>query len=387
MDGRGYFNFRHINQDSAWGVGYLALQKLQRRGTSTTKDPVGPIIVLLDAKADNNAEMQNGEGQHKLGNIYDKTGTGSIKGEDRSFNDWQKNWLGLVDTATGWQLNVKSDGTLDPAQPVYRGGKSHYPQNRDAAWDTDRTDTKTNRENGVHRASNNPGRLYTTGVTLNGLYAPLGKGFETGEYRVYFYRGTDFISTTSTASDLNEPSRQKKMYRAYDGTFDITIYPGVITTAIFRAGHDILAGSFAYTPIPQAAFGKLVVMNKPPTNDDFIITAILLDKPGYSIYVDEAGVFEVHRYIAALSSSPSTMPGSVPNFLNGNNWGRMDPLHKNKMHTFILPPGGYRIAVQSSKDRDNFRSWYGEDRNLWLPVVVPEGDTVYLAYTGSELAR
>jgi hypothetical protein len=386
MNGRGYFNFRFFYPDSNWGIGYLAIQKLRRRGTSTAKDPVGPIIVLLDAKADTDSEMLNGEGQRRLGSIYNKEGAGSTGGEDRSFNEWQKNWLGLADPATGWQLNVKPDGTLDPAQPVYRAGKNHFPRDRNAAWNTDRADTKPNRENGGHRAMNNPGRLYTTGVTTNGLYAPLGAGFETGEYRVYLYKGYDSLATTSTNSDNNGTARQKKMYRFYEANFDISIYAGVITTAIYRSDHEKLEGAFAYTPIPQAAFGKLVILNNPP-NNDFMVSAILLDKPGYDRYVNSSASHEVHRYIAALASTPSSMPGSIPNFLNGNDWGKMDPLHKGEMHTFILPPGGYRIAVQSTRDRDNQRAWYGEDPGNWLPVVVAEGETVYLTYHGQELSR
>jgi hypothetical protein len=233
---------------------------------------------------------------------------------------------------------------------------------------------------------NNPGRLYTTGVTTNGLYAPLGAGFETGEYRVYLYKGYDSLATTSTSSDNNGTARQKKMYRFYEASFDISIYAGVITTAIYRSDHEKLEGAFAYTPIPQAAFGKLVVLNNPP-NNDFMVNAILLDKPGYDRHVNSSSNYEVHRYIAALASSPSSMPGSIPNFLNGNSWGKMNPLHKGEMHTFILPPGGYRIAVQSTRDRDNQRAWYGEDPDHWLPVVVAEGETVYLTYHGQELSR
>jgi hypothetical protein len=386
MGGRGYFNFRYIQSDSDWGVGYLAIQKLRRRGTSSAKDPVGPRIVLLDAKADTDIDMLSGEGQRKLGNIYNETGLGSIKGEDRSFNDWQKNWLGLVDPDTGWQINVNPDGTLDPVQPVYRGGKNRYPRDRDVAWNVDTSDKKPNRENGVHRALNNPGRLYTTGVTTDGLYAPLGAGFEAGEYRVFLYRGTDSQSTTSVSPSNNEVTRQKKMYRTYENDFDITIYPGVITTAIFQSRKENQHGAFAYTPIPQAAFGKLVILNNPP-NNDYTVNAILLDKPGYEDRVNSSSTHEVHRYIAALASTPTSMPGSIPNFLNGNNWGKMNPLSKGGMHTFILPPGGYRIAVQSTRDRDNSRAWYGEDPNAWLPVVITEGDTVYLTYHGQELSR
>jgi hypothetical protein len=387
MDGRGYFNFRFFwTGDSDWGIGYLAIQRLQRRGTSTAKDPVGPMIVLLDAKAATYAEMQNGEGQRSLGNIYNGNGIGSIKGEDRSFNEWQTNWLGLRDSVTGWQLNVGPDGTLDPTQPVYRSGKGHYPTDRDATWRTDRSDRKANRENGAHRALNNPGRLYTTGVTVQGLYAPLGAGFEAGEYRVYLYKGYDSLYANSDNSNHNGTSRQKKMYRYYEADFDITIYPGVVTTAIYRAGLEKFEGAFAYTPIPQAAFGKLVVLNNPP-NNDYTVNAILLDKPGYQKGVNTTSVYEVHRYIAAIASTPSSMVGGTPNALNGNNWGKMNPLRKGEMHTFILPPGGYRIAVQSTRDRDKRRAWYGESANEWLPVVIMEGETVYLTYRGDELSR
>jgi hypothetical protein len=387
MNGRGYFNFRFSwPQESTWGVGYLAIQKLVRRGTSTAKDPTGPVIILLDAKASTDVEMQSGEAQRRLGNIYDSSGQGSISGEDRSFNDWQKNWLGLVDPATGWQQNVRPDGTLDPTQPVYRSGKAQYPTNRNAPWSSDKGDTKPNRENGAHRAFNNPGRLYTTGVTTAGLYAPMGTGFEAGEYRVYLYRGADNLYTTSTSAEHTGSGRQKKMYRFYDATFDITIYPGVITTAIYRNNYEKLEGAFAYTPIPQAAYGKLIVLNN-PTNGDYLINAMLLDKPGYQRDVNSTAEHEIHRFITALSSSPSSMPSSVPNLLNGNNWGKMNPLSKGQMHTFILPPGGYRIAVQSTRDRDNYRAWYGEDANNWLPVVVTEGETIYLTYTGEELSR
>jgi hypothetical protein len=61
----------------------------------------------------------------------------------------------------------------------------------------------------------------------------------------------------------------------------------------------------------------------------------------------------------------------------------MNPLLKGQMHTFILPPGGYRIAVQSTKNS----YWYGKDVGSWLPVVVGEGETVYLTYTGDKLSR
>jgi hypothetical protein len=81
------------------------------------------------------------------------------------------------------------------------------------------------------------------------------------------------------------------------------------------------------------------------------------------------------------------MIGGVPNLLNGNGWGTMNPLRKGQIHTFILPPGGYRIAVQSTRDRDQSRAWYGENSGDWLPVVVTEGETVYLSYRGDELSR
>jgi hypothetical protein len=397
MNGRGYFNFRFSwPAGSDWGIGYLAIQRLQRRGTSSAKDPVGPEIVLLDAKASptNHTDMISGAGQRRLGMIYNSAGVGSIKGEDRSFNDWQRNWLGLRDPATGWQLNV-AGGRLDPAQPVYRSGKDHFPQNKDAAWETDKSDKAENRENGAHRALNNPGRLYTTGAILNAdgthkeLYAPLGAGFEAGEYRVTLYRGYDPLYDDSNNSDHNQPNRQKKMYRYYNDstcTFDIVIYPGVVTTALYRSGLEKGEGAFAYTPIPQAAFGKIVVLNN-PNNNDYTITAILLDKPGYQRSVNTSSRLEVHRYLAALASTPSSMRGGIPNILNGNNWGAMNPLRKGQVHTFILPPGGYRIAVQSTRDRDQSRSWYGEESGTWLPVVVTEGETVYLSYRGDELSR
>jgi hypothetical protein len=81
------------------------------------------------------------------------------------------------------------------------------------------------------------------------------------------------------------------------------------------------------------------------------------------------------------------MVGGIPNILNGNKWGAMNPLRKGQVHTFILPPGGYRIAVQSTRDRDQSRSWYGEESGTWLPVVVTEGETVYLSYRSDELSR
>jgi hypothetical protein len=388
MGGRGYFNFRFDwKADSDWGIGYLAIQKLQRRGTSSAKDPIGPVIVLLDAKADTEAERISGEGQRRLGNIYNSAVVGSIKGEDRSFNDWQRNWLGLRDSATGWQLNVRGNGTLDPTQPVYRSGKGYYPTaSRDAAWNTDKKDDAAHREYGVHRAVNNPGRLYTTGITSSGLYAPLGTGFEVGEYRVYLYKGYDSLYDDSKTSSHNDPVRQKKMYRYYDASFDIAIYPGVVTTAIYRDGLKKTEGAFAYTPIPQAAFGRVVVLNNPP-NNDYTVTAILLDKPGYQSSVNSSSKHEVHRYLAAVASTPSSMTGGTPNLLNGNSWGTMNPLLKGQMHTFVLPPGGYRIAVQSTRNRDSLRIWYGEGSGSWLPVVVTEGETVYLTYRGDELSR
>jgi hypothetical protein len=384
MNGRGYFNFRfHWDADSDWGIGYLAIQKLQRRGTSSAKDPVGPVIVLLDAKA-NGADMISGDGQRKLGMIYDSAGAGSVKGEDRSFNDWQRNWLGLRDSDTGWQVNVKGN-VLDPAQPVYRSGKGYYPA-KDKVWQDGKKDEAAQREYGVHRAVNNPGRLYTTGVTSGGLYAPLGAGFEAGEYRVTLYKGYDSLYRTSATSSHVDPARQKKMYRYYDANFDIAIYPGVVTTAIYRDVLKKTEGAFAYTPIPQAAFGRLVVLNNPP-NNDYSVTAILLDKPGYQSSVNSSSQHEVHRYLAAVASTPSSMTGGTPNLLNSNGWGTMNPLLKGQMHTFVLPPGGYRIAVQSTRTRDSFRTWYGEESGDWLPVVVTEGETVYLTYRGDELSR
>jgi hypothetical protein len=390
MNGRGYFNFRFFwTGDSDWGIGYLAIQKLQRRGTSSTKETVGPKIVLLDAKALTEAERISGLGQRRLGNIRnDENDSGSPKGEDRSFNAWRRNWLGLVDPATGWQLNV-SGTTLNPDQPVYRSGKGHYPTDRDAPYSTDKSDKPLNREYGAHRAYNNPGRLYTTGVATNGSYTPqMGAGFEAGEYRVYLYKGYDSLHDNSKTSSYIEPDRQKKMYRHYEDSFDITIYPGVVTTAIYRAGLEKsdIKGAFAYTPIPQAAFGRLVVLNNPSSND-YTVNAILLDKPGYYNSVNASDISEVHRYIAAIASTPSSMTGGTPNLLNGNSWGTMNPLLKGQMHTFILPPGGYRIAVQSTRNRDSLRTWYGEGSGTWLPVVVTEGETVYLTYRGDELSR
>jgi hypothetical protein len=384
MNGRGYFNFRFFYRaDTNWGIGYLAIQKLERRGTSTAKDPTGPVIVLLDAKA-TAAEMTNGTGQSKLGQIAE-----SIKGEDRSFNQWRANWLGLRDSDTGWQLNV-SGNALAPNQPVYRSGKGYYPTDLDKAWnDKSNKDDAVHREYGAHRALNNPGRLYTTGVkSSGGLYANLGEGFEAGEYRVYLYKGYDSLYKTYTGSTYNDPARQKKMYRYYEDYFDIAIYPGVVTTAIYRAAVEKsdIKGAFAYTPIPQAAFGKLVVLNNPTTND-YTINAILLDKPGYYNTVNTSSVGEVHRYVAAMASTPSSMTGGTPNFLKGGSWGTMKPLTKGQMYTFILPPGGYRIAVQSTREQDKLRNWYGEGAGTWLPVVVPEGETVYLTYRGNELSR
>jgi hypothetical protein len=385
MGGRGYFNFRfQWRADSDWGIGYLAIQKLQRRGTSSAKDPVGPVIVLLDAKANNAEEMGNGEGQRRLGMIYNSAAEGSVKGEDRSFNDWQRNWLGLRDPATGWQVNVKGNA-LDATQPVYRSGKGYYP-GRDTAWEKGKKDEAEQREYGVHRAVNNPGRLYTTGITSSGLYAPLGAGFEAGEYRVYLYKGYDSLYRTTATSGHNDSVRQKKMYRYYDANFDIAIYPGVVTTAVYRDGLKKTEGAFAYTPIPQAAFGRLVVLNNPP-NNDYTVTAILLDKSGYQSSVNSSSKYEVHRYLAAEASTPSSMTGGTPNLLNGNSWGTMNPLLKGQMHTFVLPPGGYRIAVQSTRNRDSLRTWYGESSGSWLPIVVTEGETVYLTYRGDELSR
>jgi hypothetical protein len=382
--GRGYFNFRFFwTADTNWGIGYLAIRKLQRSGTSSTRTPVGDTIVLLDAKASNEADRKSGAGQSALGQI-----AGDVKGESKSFNQWRANWLGLRDSDTGWQMNV-SGSALDPRQPVYRSGKGYYPTDPDTAWNNkSNKNDAVHREYGAHRALNNPGRLYTTGVkSSGGLYADLGAGFEAGEYRVYLYKGYDSLYKTYTDSTYNDAARQKKMYRYYEDSFDIVIYPGVVTTAIYRATVETgdIKGAFAYTPIPQAAFGKLVVLNNPPTKD-YTITAILLDKPGYYNTVNTSAVGEVHRYIAALSTG-SSMTGGTPNLHNGNSWGRMNPLLTTRTHTFILPPGGYRIAVQSTKDRDQVRNWYGEGLNTWLPVVVTEGETVYVTYTGSEVSR
>jgi hypothetical protein len=389
--GRGYFNFRfHWRADTDWGIGYLAIQKLQRVGTSSSKTPTGPVIVLLDAKADTEAERISGVGQRRLGNIYSGSlpanksidSEGSVKGENRSFNQWQRNWLGLRDSATGWQKNVRADGTLDPYQPVYRSGKGYYPTaSRDAAWNTDKKDDAAHREYSAHRAVNNPGRLYTTGVTPNGLYAALGTGFEAGEYRVYLYKGYDSLYDNSKTSGHNDPVRQKKMYRYYDDSFDIAIYPGVVTTALYRDDLETsdIEGAFAYTPIPQAAFGKLVVLN----NHTDTVNAILLDKPGYKSTVNTSTKLEVHRYLAALSTTPTSMGSITSSFLN-NSWSSMSPLQKSQMHTFILPPGGYRIAVRSTKSTS---TWYGESPNDWLPVVVAEGETAYVTFSGTKLSR
>jgi hypothetical protein len=333
--------------------------------------------------------MISGLGQRKLGNIYAGL-DGSTKGENRSFNQWQANWLGLRDPATGWQKNVRSDGTLDPYQPVYRSGKGHYPLNRDAAWNTDKKDDAAHREYSAHRAVNNPGRLYTTGVTSSGLYAPLGTGFEAGEYQVYLYKGYDYLYDNDKASGHNDPVRQKKMYRYYEDKFDITIYPGVVTTAVYRAGLETtdIKGAFAYTPIPQAAFGKLVVLNTPTKDKNYTtINGILLDKPGYKVSVTTSAKYEVHRYLAALAADPSyrvgLIPSGVPNLLNGNSWESLKPLQRGEMYTFILPPGGYRIAVRPAEKE----YWFGKAVGTWLPVIVTEGETIYLVYTGSELSR
>jgi hypothetical protein len=396
MGNRGYFNFRfHYTADSNWGIGYLAIQKLTTSGS--TKTPTGPVITLLNAKAATTTEMQNGAGQARLGNIKtNDADTGTAKGEDRSFNAWRRNWLGLVDPATGWQLNVNGDA-LDSKQPVYRSGKGHYPTTTTAAYDTDKSDKPANREYGAHRALNNPGRLYTTGVYSDGRATPaLGTGFEAGEYRVYLYKGYDSLYKSYTDTAHNDTARQKKMYRYYDDSFDISIYPGVVTTAIYRASLEKTdtKGAFAYTPIPQAAFGKLVVLNSPPSQD-YVITAILLDKPGYHTTVESSNIDEVHRYIAAMASDPNFMASMKPSLtsdtnpapLGGAAWKAMKPLNRGEMHTFILPPGGYRIAVQSTKQRDKVRVWYGEGALTWLPVVVSEGNTAYVTYRGDELSR
>jgi hypothetical protein len=62
----------------------------------------------------------------------------------------------------------------------------------------------------------------------------------------------------------------------------------------------------------------------------------------------------------------------------------MNPHKKGQMHTFILPPGGYRIAVNES---NRTGTWYGKSSGYWLPVGVPEGETVYLTFDGTNLAR
>jgi hypothetical protein len=62
----------------------------------------------------------------------------------------------------------------------------------------------------------------------------------------------------------------------------------------------------------------------------------------------------------------------------------MNPLFRGQMHTFVLPPGGYRIAVR--KDAAT-TTWYGKSSGHWLPVIVGEGETVYVTYTGDKLVR
>jgi hypothetical protein len=403
MNNRGYFNFRfHWRADTNWGIGALSLQRLQRQGTSSTKVPVGDVIYLLNAKADytNTTDRKTGSSQARLGAIYTSTGTigdgigGSIKGEDRSFEDWQRNWLGLREPNTGWQLNISppSGNVLNVNQPVYRSGKGYY-SNRTAQWKGS-SDNAANREYSAHRAVNNPGRLYTTGViykapassaitadpyVFDHAYANLGEGFEAGEYRVYLRKGYDSLHKTADVGDAH----QIKMYRYYLESFDITIYPGVVTTAIYRDGLKSTEGAFSYTPIPQAAYGKLVVLNAAKPADDYRITAILLDKPGYYSSTSTSSRHEVHRYLAALSSGGS-LTGGTPNLLNGYAWGQMNPIARGGMHTFVLPPGGYRIAVKSTR---NTSYWYGSSASDWFPVVVGEGETVYLNYQDTKLVR
>ncbi|MDR1412021.1 MAG: hypothetical protein LBI91_07435, partial [Spirochaetaceae bacterium] len=401
MNGRGYFNFRfHWRADTNWGIGYLAIQRLERMGNA--KNPVGPVIVLLNAKADhsNTPDRAGGATQSRLGAIYDTpngidTGTsGSIKGEDRSFNDWQRNWLGLRDPATGWQTNINPSGTLDPNQPVYRSGKGYY-NGRTTPWTTSHADTAANREYSAHRAVNNPGRLYTTGViykapassaitadpyVFDKKYADLGAGFETGEYRVYLRKGYDSLYKTAGVGD----ARQLKMYRYYEASFDIFIYPGVVTTAVYRDVLKSTEGSFAYTPIPQAAYGRLVVINNPSNASDAnTVNAILLDKAGYQSSMSYSLLHEVQRYQAAVSTTPTNMAAYPTNLAYGSKWGLMAPLNRGQMHTFILPPGGYRIGVRKSGDAQ----WYGASAAQWFPVIVGEGETVYLSFLGAKLSR
>jgi hypothetical protein len=403
MNNRGYFNFRfHWRADTNWGIGALSLQKLQRRGTSSTKDPVGPVIYLLNAKADHNntTDRKTGSSQARLGAIYTSTGNiengtgGSIKGEDKSFEDWQRNWLGIREPITGWQLNINpaEGNVLRVTQPVYRSGKGYY-NGRATQWKGS-SDTPANREYSAHRAVNNPGRLYTTGViykapassaitadpyVFDHAYANLGEGFEAGEYRVYLRKGYDSLYKTADVGDAH----QIKMYRYYLESFDITIYPGVVTTAIYRDGLKSTQGAFSYTPIPQAAYGKLVVLNSAKPADDYRITAILLDKPGYYSSTSNSTRHEVHRYLAALSSG-GPLSGGTPNLHDGYSWGQMNPIARGGMHTFVLPPGGYRIAVRSTR---NTSYWYGSSANDWFPVVVGEGETVYLNYQDTKLVR
>jgi hypothetical protein len=131
-------------------------------------------------------------------------------------------------------------------------------------------------------------------------------------------------------------------------------------------------------------------LNNPVTTAyDYQVTAILLDKGGYQTTVNYSSKFEVHRYQAALASSPSAMtPTNIKNVLSpADRWIAMNPLNRGQMHTLILPPGGYRIAVESTRQRDSLRKWYGEGAGTWLPIVIAEGETVYLTYRGDELSR
>jgi hypothetical protein len=79
------------------------------------------------------------------------------------------------------------------------------------------------------------------------------------------------------------------------------------------------------------------------------------------------------------------MPSGIKTLL-GTGWKPMAQIEKGITHTFILPPGGYRIAVESTDQRYKLRNWYGEGSGTWLPFVVSEGQTVYLTYKGDRLS-
>jgi hypothetical protein len=91
-------------------------------------------------------------------------------------------------------------------------------------------------------------------------------------------------------------------------------------------------GTFVYIPMPWAAFGNLVVLNNPP-NNNYTVHAILPDKPGYKTKVNSSWLLEIHRRIAAMTSTPSSMPDGIRNIRNGNVWGNMKPLEKSRMYT------------------------------------------------------